>query len=379
MTLAKHRFCLQIAALMGCLGLQPSRAADLPTSKHFTLVEMADGVWAAIAKPGGWSICNIGIIDLGKDVVLFDAGMNRHAAAELSATAEKLTGRPVTTVVLSHGPSDHVRGAIGLPTGLTIIATPQIVEDILADEKDSKTDAADSERKARVYAVLDEWESALSPPGQARFWHGYLESTVDGSRDYVARRPNKLLEGTSMTLAGPRRKVILKALSGHTRSDVIAVLPEDRIVFAGDLLFAGHHPFFGDSPGSGHLLDALDALEAEGARRYVPGHGPISGPEAIQSMRRYVQDLRRVGGGGETPGPHGGVARSEGDSRPVRDLVVRTVLSAQHPVPVPGGRAAPHSLEGPPVALRLWPDRERSRTALEAFAAGVQGLGPRRS
>jgi len=129
MTLAKHRFCLQIAALMGCLGLQPSRAADLPTSKHFTLVEMADGVWAAIAKPGGWSICNIGIIDLGKDVVLFDAGMNRHAAAELSATAEKLTGRPVTTVVLSHGHSDHVRGAIGLPTGLTIIATPQIVTD----------------------------------------------------------------------------------------------------------------------------------------------------------------------------------------------------------------------------------------------------------
>ena len=125
-----------------------------------------------MAKPGGWSICNTGIIDLGEDVVLFDAGMNRHAAAELAATAEKLTGRPVTTVVLSHGHNDHVRGTIGLPAGLAIIATPQIVEDILEDEKGSKTDAADSARKAKVYALLDEWESVLGPPGQARFLRG---------------------------------------------------------------------------------------------------------------------------------------------------------------------------------------------------------------
>jgi glyoxylase-like metal-dependent hydrolase (beta-lactamase superfamily II) len=294
MAVNKGRHTLWLLVLAGWLWSPPASAAEPPRSRHFRLEELADGVWAAIATPGGWAIANMGIIDLGRGVVLFDAGMNRHAAAELAAAAQELTGRPPTTLVLSHGHNDHVRGAIGLPQNLTVIATPGIVEDILDDENGSKTDAADSERKSKVFAILEEWEARIGHPGQAHFWRGYLDSIADGSRDYVARRPNKILEGSSMTLSGPRRKVVLKVLSGHTKSDVIVVLPEEHIVFAGDLLFVGLHPFFGDSPSSEHLLKALDALEAEGARRYVPGHGPVSGPEALEPMRDYVRDLRKL-------------------------------------------------------------------------------------
>ena len=55
-----------------------------------------------------------------------------------------------------------------------------------------------------------------------------------------------------------------------------------------------HHPFLGDSPGAAQLLQSLDALEAEKALYYVPGHGEVLGPESIETMREYVIKLRAL-------------------------------------------------------------------------------------
>jgi len=41
-------------------------------SKHFTLHQLAEGVYAAIATDGGAACCNAGLIDLGGQVVVFD-------------------------------------------------------------------------------------------------------------------------------------------------------------------------------------------------------------------------------------------------------------------------------------------------------------------
>jgi cyclase len=42
-------------------------------SRHFTLEPLADGVWAAIHRVGGWAVGNAGIVDLGDATLLFDA------------------------------------------------------------------------------------------------------------------------------------------------------------------------------------------------------------------------------------------------------------------------------------------------------------------
>jgi len=54
--------------VMGLIASGVARAAspvpvEAPASKHFKLQKLADGVWAAIATPGGWAICNMGIIE----------------------------------------------------------------------------------------------------------------------------------------------------------------------------------------------------------------------------------------------------------------------------------------------------------------------------
>jgi hypothetical protein len=41
-------------------------------SKHFTIEEVAAGLWVAIQILGGSHICNSGIIDLGDKSLIFD-------------------------------------------------------------------------------------------------------------------------------------------------------------------------------------------------------------------------------------------------------------------------------------------------------------------
>src|SRR5512147_122812 len=85
-------------------------STTLPESEHFTYHELADGVWAAIIKPFGLAASNSGIVDLGDCTLIFDTTFSPASAVELRATAERLTGRPVSYVLNSHWHQDHVFG-----------------------------------------------------------------------------------------------------------------------------------------------------------------------------------------------------------------------------------------------------------------------------
>ena len=72
----------------------------------------------------------------------------------------------------------------------------------------------------------------------------------------------------------------------HTTNDVVAWLPERKILFAGDLVFNGGTPFvvMGSVEGS---LDALERLRRFEPDVIVPGHGPVCGVEALDVIERY--------------------------------------------------------------------------------------------
>jgi len=280
---------------LGLMLAAAARGAEVGAdSPHFQLQKLTDGVWAAIATPGGFAICNMGIIDLGSDVVLFDSGANPEAARDLAAAARRLTGRAPTKLVYSHAHGDHVFGAAGLPADVEIIASAKTRGDLVEDDKEVASYILDSARRLPVFQLQERWEADSGKTGQARLWRGYVEAVARLGRAYAIRMPTRLMEGESLTLTGPQRSVVLKALSGHTDGDVIAVLPQERIVFAGDLLFVHHQPYLGDSPGTAQLLQALAALESEKASLYVPGHGEVAGPESIAALRDYVVKLRAL-------------------------------------------------------------------------------------
>jgi glyoxylase-like metal-dependent hydrolase (beta-lactamase superfamily II) len=84
----------------------------------------------------------------------------------------------------------------------------------------------------------------------------------------------------------------------HTRGDQVVFLPGPRVLFTGDLVETRFFPIFpwfppddADVNGSRwiEVLGRLAALEPE---IVVPGHGEIGGPELIQEVRGYLEDVR---------------------------------------------------------------------------------------
>ncbi|MCI4365991.1 MAG: MBL fold metallo-hydrolase, partial [Thermoplasmata archaeon] len=80
------------------------------SSRHFQTERLAPGVFAAIATPSGFGLCNAAIVDLGGATVVFDSMLTPMAGADLARAATRCTGRPPTWVVNSHWHGDHIWG-----------------------------------------------------------------------------------------------------------------------------------------------------------------------------------------------------------------------------------------------------------------------------
>src|SRR5881397_2270236 len=107
-----------------------------------------------------------------------------------------------------------------------------------------------------------------------------------------ARAPNQTFRDRVTLYLGGKEIQILYVGRAHTRGDSIVYVPQDRIVYLSELLFANQFLFINDGYGL-DWLRALDAVEALGADIFVPGHGPLpANPrESRQGLRRFRQML----------------------------------------------------------------------------------------
>jgi cyclase len=263
--------------------------AAIPESRHFTLEPLAEGVWAAIHRPGGWAVGNAGIVDLGDATLLFDAFLTAEAARDLAGAAALLTGRPAASIVLSHYHNDHVRGAEVFP-GATLIATTSTRQ--LIDTFGREELAFDREhggaQLARAAAMADDDDPRIR--SFAEYFTPYWEGLVASAPEATLRLPEITFEDR-LTLHGTRRTVEVVSLgAAHTPDDAMLVLPDDGVVFCSDLLFVGCHPFLADGDPDGWLR-ALEVLAAHAPARFVPGHGPVGSADDVDALASHIREL----------------------------------------------------------------------------------------
>jgi glyoxylase-like metal-dependent hydrolase (beta-lactamase superfamily II) len=117
----------------------------------------------------------------------------------------------------------------------------------------------------------------------------------------------------TLQLPGVSVRLLFAAHNGksHSRGDAVAILEQDRILFAGDLLYTSYHPVtvYGDIP---NWIQSIDKLLEDNFVTVVPGHGPVSigGNEAYKralvKFRGYLENfhkqLMEVKRGKKSPG-----------------------------------------------------------------------------
>lgn len=269
----------------------------LPTSEHFRLEQIAEGVYAAIACEGGAAASNAGIIDLGDCTLIFDTFLTPRAAEDLRTAAEHLTGRSATYVVNSHAHSDHWYGNQVFASHATIIATHKTREsmttngaDFLNQHKDDLTILEKQIRadKERLKTETDERARASLESSIAKFSY-VLESLPTLTLCF----PNQTF-GRKLVFHGTQRTAeLLTYGSGHTSSDAFLVLPAERLAFTGDLAFFQRHPFLGSSIPSAWVV-VLERIEQSDIETFVPGHGPLGTKADIALEKRYIIVLEEL-------------------------------------------------------------------------------------
>jgi len=258
-------------------------------SKHFRFERLTDGVYAAIHIDGGWGISNAGIVDLGDLTLVFDTGLTPEAGRDLRALALALTGKESDYVLMSHYHNDHIRGSqvFAESVAVSTARTRELIVTLGQDELEAdRKNAPERVETMKAFARSDDLKKVSQATFFLPYWHGIL-ATLPETR---LRLP-ELTFRNRLTFHGSQRSAVLIETSlGHTESDCMLLLPQDGVVFCGDLLFVKGHPYLGDgNPES--LLSILGKLKNLKARTYVPGHGPVGNKEDLDKMTLYIRTL----------------------------------------------------------------------------------------
>jgi len=276
--------------VLSLLAVGPARAEDL-----FDIKPMADGVYAAIAKPAYKVNCNAAIILLGDSVLVVDTHSKPSAARALIEQIKKITDKPVRYVVNTHFHWDHYQGNQAYPSswpaGVEIISSQATRENIehrgiprvkyeiatmpreIEKLKSDLAAATDSTQKEKLRTNLQEAEAYLTELKSMQI----TLPTLTFDRSLIIYRPSRTVQ-------------ILWLGNAHTDGDVWVYLPKEKILTCGDALH-GWTPFMGDSYPFDWIrtLDTAEKLDFDQA---LGGHGDVMhGKATFELWKAYFRDL----------------------------------------------------------------------------------------
>jgi glyoxylase-like metal-dependent hydrolase (beta-lactamase superfamily II) len=263
---------------------------------HYSIQELAGGVFALIAAPGGAAHSNSALVDLGGQTLVFDTGETVIAGRELQNISRHLTGRNATMVVNSHAHLDHWLGnQVFLPTARiyaspdTIKQMPSLVEEVMGELHD--LEKIKTELKDELQGLKEKLKTENNYEQQAAIKlnissKAYELDSVDEQQCCPA---NTEVRG-SLKIEGSQRSCLLRETQGHTPGDVYLQLIEEKVLLMGDLGFLQCHPFIiGCDPQK--WIAQLRKFESMPIDFFVPGHGPVGNRADIANLRKYIETL----------------------------------------------------------------------------------------
>jgi glyoxylase-like metal-dependent hydrolase (beta-lactamase superfamily II) len=234
--------------------------ADLE-QKKVSFERLSDNAYAYTAEGDP----NTGVI-IGDDaVMIIDATATPVMAQDVVRHVRQVTDKPIKYVTLTHYHAVRVLGASGYNQhGLQDIIASKPTYDLIVERGQQDMDS-EIGRFPRLFNAVESvpgltWPSVVFD-GELTLWMGDLE----------------------VKIWHPGR--------GHTKGDTIVWLPQQKILFSGDLVEADAACYTGDA----YLADwpaTLDTLAALKPEKLIPGRGPaLMTPDQAQRGLAYTRDF----------------------------------------------------------------------------------------
>ncbi|SHJ88293.1 Glyoxylase, beta-lactamase superfamily II [Malonomonas rubra DSM 5091] len=207
----------------------------------YRLAKVAEGVYAALAAPGGAASSNALIVDVGEQVFLCGAHFTRKAAHDLIAAATEVSDKPIRAFVLAHHHPGYSLIDFDIPANRDLVMN---IETRLVTRQEERV----------------------------------LENPL------IFFKNGMTFEGSELTL------VLINVGPAHSDGDLIAYIPQRKILFTSDVLYFNSAGFLGAGSLS-DWLSVLDGLETLGADKIIPGFGLIGTSVDLAHFKAYLGDF----------------------------------------------------------------------------------------
>jgi glyoxylase-like metal-dependent hydrolase (beta-lactamase superfamily II) len=254
-----------VAGLVAQAGASdPSRAirADYPLDRLTPNVYVIHGPTADPTPENQAFRNNPGIVLTREGAVVIDPGSSVHVGEMVVRKVKTLTDKPIVAVFNTHAHGDHWLGNEGIK-----LAYPRAV--IYAHPK------------MKAMAIQDEgrmWIKAFNERS-----NGAAEGTTPVGPDKAVN------DGDVISIGGTRFRILLPG-PAHSDHDLMVELPDEKLLFFGDIVRDGlFSPFQASFKGN---IAAIDRGLKTEAKVFVPGHGRSGGQTVAMNYRRFLETMR---------------------------------------------------------------------------------------
>ncbi len=258
--------------------------------------KIGEGAYATISdtSKGLTTMCNGGFV-FGKDAALLLEGfVTANGAAFQMSALRKVSQVPAAGALDTHYHFDHscgnsFYGANGIQLWGHAAVGKRITESyepMQALEKSAILGGVEKRmQEAKSDAVKQHAQSDMNA----------LSGVVDIVKKTTLTLPNRPLDPAKLPLNVDLGgyPIVIEHFPGHSGTDLIVRVPEQKVVYAGDLLFTGMYPVCFDEKAtiSGWRATLKTFASYEKDTIFVPGHGRISSQEDIALLRRVFDDI----------------------------------------------------------------------------------------
>ncbi len=239
------------------------------------LHDIGNGCWAWLQPDGGWGWSNAGLIEDSGETLLVDTLFDLPLTASmLDAMRDAVpAAADIGALVNTHANGDHTYGN-------QLVKTARIIGSEATKREMEKRPPEAFTKITRNWRDYGEFGALIHELMGRKFDFEGIENVL----------PTETFELTKTFTVGEKKIELLNVGPAHTSGDTLVWLPDQKIVYTGDIIFSGGHPIIWAGP-IANWIAACDRILGWDVDIVVPGHGPIGDKECVTALRQYLVEL----------------------------------------------------------------------------------------